>query len=67
MNEDQTPMSQRTYRKSGGVRCPFCKSLHINSVEVFAPVGELHQTMYCLACEKDWYDIYELKSYKEIK
>lgn len=70
-----TPHHQRTsnpadgrqvrYIAGLGCRCPFCdsRSLEGSSVEIVA--GSALQPITCLACDKQWTDLYKLVGFEE--
>lgn len=47
--------------------CPFCGSGDIEGNEISIDEGTATQLVYCLECEKEWIDCYQLTGYLEVK
>jgi transposase-like protein len=48
------------YVDSGGVNCPYCDSSEIEGRSFDMESGIVTQEISCLACGKDWIDVYRL-------
>lgn len=59
------PMTDEEYIKSAGNKCPYCKSVEI---ETTCPVQTddscAWQNVKCNDCEYEWQDIYNLAGYQ---
>ena len=51
---------QAEYVKSHGARCSYCQSDEIDATEANVDAGTISQRVECLACRKDWSDLYTL-------
>ena len=58
-------MTLEEYGKTGGLKCPFCKSENITGGAWSADFGAAWQEVHCEACGKDWNDLYALTGYQE--
>lgn len=67
------PMSPEEYVAYGGIRCPFCMGVDLDSqgVELYEGGGKrdvyqggVSQEVGCDVCGKEWFDSYELKGWE---
>jgi len=63
-----TKEAKTYYIKTGGVRCPYCKSYDIEEHGHFItyPLG-CYVTVYCNTCNKRWKDKFTLTNIIEIE
>lgn len=67
-----TKLTNKQYREqyrekanASDARCPFCNSQNLewDNIDVEGIVAK--QEVWCLDCEKEWYDVYKLTGYEE--
>lgn len=56
-------LTNKQYRKSDEVVCPFCRSDELEWDELTIDGRTVKQEVWCNSCEKEWYDVYKLKGY----
>ena len=61
------PASSETYVKAKGQRCPACDSTDIEAGSFDVEGAQCVQEVWCLACNAEWRDVYELKGYTELQ
>lgn len=54
------PSPEDRYIEEGGVRCPYCRSPHLEGGEVTIDAGAVHQEVACKNCDQAWTDRYRL-------
>jgi hypothetical protein len=54
---------QRRYLECRGLRCPFCGDEDLEGGPVEIDGGGASQEMSCLACDRQWYDVYTLTGF----
>jgi predicted Zn-ribbon and HTH transcriptional regulator len=55
-----TAQQKKEYIDSKGSKCPFCKSIHIESDRLNADGSIATANCTCGACKAEWVDIYSL-------
>ena len=61
-----TPMTNRQYAKSGGSKCPFCRSPNVKASGAIMPDDRDGATLDvdCSDCGRAWKDVYRLVGYE---
>ena len=60
-NEQLTQEQIDNYLEFNGMVCPFCSSENISTLDDFEiELNEAWQDVECLACGRDWIDVYKL-------
>ena len=55
--------NEEEHAKMGGEDCPYCGADEVEGGNVDTGGGQATQTMFCLACGRDWLDHYVLTGY----
>jgi ribosomal protein S27E len=60
-----TKKQKQAYLKAGGVKCPYCGTDDIQGGFIETIWESAHQEVKCLACDKQWMDVYTLSEINE--
>jgi len=60
-----TDQAKQAYLDSGGIHCPYCGSEQTEGRAVEIDAGKARQPMACLACNREWTDVYTLQDVQE--
>ena len=55
-----TEEARQQYVQDGGVHCPYCGSADIEGSSLEVDGGSTIQKIYCLDCDREWTDVYQL-------
>ena len=59
-------MGQQAYVLNNGDLCPNCRGDDVNEGTVFFEGECCYRTMYCIECQHDWTNLYNLGGYSDV-